>query len=186
MARASLGWLISELRRMANDTGEDVWTDNELQKILDRNRVHIRRELLQEDVDEERFFSRFSNLEGTYAYSTEANAEWDDNADIIKIWDSDSGDATAIVPDNWNLVDGTFTFDSEQDDACYLDAISYNLNGAAAECFEQLAADRTRAHQWARGGASHTVTSFLELAKYFRSLAGLRSTTVVRTYRTES
>jgi len=186
VARSSLAWIITELRRMVNDSGSDVWTDDELQKMLDRNRVIIRRELLMEDVDELQFYSRFGNLEGTYAYSTEDGATWDDDATIIKLWDSDSADATAITPDGWNLVDGLFTFTSEQNDSCYLDGISYNLHGAIAEAMEQLAMDRDRASQWARGGVSYTHYDLMELSKYHRSLAGPRGATVVRTYRTPS
>ena len=185
MARSSLAWIITELRRMVNDSDSSIWTDDQMQKMLDRNRFIIRRELLRVDVDRLQFYSKFGNLEGTYAYSTESGATWDGDAAIIKLWDSGSAGAIAITPDGWNLVDGLFAFDSEQNKSCYLDGLSYNLHGAIAEAMEQLAMDRDRAASWSRGGVQFTQYNLLELARYHRSLAGPRGTTVVRTYRQE-
>ena len=185
MARTSMAWLLARLRRMVNDGDSAVWTDAELQQVADYHRIHIRREFLEYDVDQQSYFSKFGNLEGTYITDQEANAVWDNDATIIKMWDSNSSSATAITPIYWNLADGSFGFTSDQDDEYYLDAKSYDLHGAAAELFEELSADSSRAYRWVRGSVSHTAESFLDLAKYHRSLSGPQSLEVRRTYRTE-
>ena len=64
----------------------------------------------------------------------------------------------------------------------YLDAKSYNIHGAIAECLEQLAMDPLKAKSWNRGSVSFTHYDLLEMAKYHRSQMGIRSTGILRTY----
>jgi hypothetical protein len=99
------------------------------------------------------------------------------------MWDSPSGSATAITPTTWNLIDGVFGFTSDQDDEYYLDAISYDLHGAIAECMEQLAMDQNKALSWSRGGVKYTHYDLTKRAMYHRSMSGLKSNLVVKTYR---
>lgn len=185
MARDSMAYLIALLRTKVNDGASNVWTGDELQTYLDMHRYRVRRERLRNDVDEKIYISAFGLLEGTYALSTDSGASWDDDSTIIKMWDSDAGAATAITPDHWNLVDGDFGFDAGQSGTYYLDAISYNLSGAIAECMEQLAMDPTAAMRWSRGGVTYTHYSLMKMAKYHRALAGPRATTIRKTYRTD-
>ena len=65
MARSSMGYIITYVRRLVNDTGSAVWTDDQIQQLLDRHRRHIRRERLIQDVDEKIYLSRHNKLEGT-------------------------------------------------------------------------------------------------------------------------
>lgn len=160
------------------DGAKYTWTDNELQTILDANRRIIRRELLRADVDGKQHTSERGMLEGSIV-------TWDDDDTIIAIWNSDSGSATAATPDSWNLVDGIFVWTADQNATYYLDAKTYNIHAAIADCMDQLAMDRTRAVSWSRGGVSYTYNNFIDLARTHRSLAGARSTKLVRTYRTE-
>ena len=184
--RTSMAYLIDLLRIKVNDTGDAIWTDDlELQNYLDLHRFHIRRELLQKDADEKIYYSKFGLLEGTYQDSTDGSAAWDNDATIIKIWNSGSDGATAVEPDGWILTDGIFTWTADQGDDYYLDGKSYNLNGAIAECLEQLAMDPTKAEKWSRGGVMYDHYSLMNMAKYHRNLAGIRSTTIRKTYRTE-
>jgi len=155
-----------------------TWTDDELQRILDANRVILRRERLRADVDGKQYASERQYLEGSVV-------TWDDDDTIIKIWDSDAGSATAATPSTWNLVDGVFAWTSDQSATYYLDAKSYNIHGAIADCMDQLAMDRTKAIAWTRGGISYTYSDYRDLAMSHRSLAGAKSTKLVRTYRTE-
>ena len=140
---------------------------------------------MENDPDGFIYYAHIGLLEGTYSLSSESGATWDNDNTIIKMWDSSAGSATAITPDNWNLVDGTFWFDLGQSGTYYLDAISYNIAGALAECFEQLAADPTKATMWMRGGVSFTGYDLMAMAKHHRALTGPRSTTIRKTYRTE-
>ncbi len=170
-------WPLKQFRVFV-DGAKYTWTDNELQTILDANRMIIRRELLRNDVDQKQFYSESKFLEGSLV-------TWDDDATKIKIWNSSAGSATAATPDSWNLTDGIFTWTADQNNTYYLDAKSYNIHGAIADCMDQLAMDRTRATAWTRGGVSYTYSEYKELAMTHRSLAGAKSTKLVRTYRTE-
>lgn len=143
-----------------------VWTDDELQDYLDMHRVHVRRELLRQDVDGKVFSSRFSMFEND-----------------VTLWGSDNAGAIQVTPDSSNLVDGMFTFAEGQDGPYYLDGRSYNIHGAIAECMEQLAMDPNKAREWGRGSVKHTHYDLMEMAKYHRTLTGARGTTLVKTYR---
>ena len=168
MARENMEWLITFLRVKVNDTDESVWTDDQLQNYLDMHRVHVRRELLMKDREEEIYYSKFGMFE-----------------DDVVLWNSDSGGATQISSSNYtaNLVDGVFTFTEAQNNDYYIDGKSYNLNGAIAECLEQLAMDPNKAQVWSRGGVKYTHYDLMEMAKYHRSLTGARGRTIVKTYR---
>ena len=170
-------WPMQQFRVFV-DGGKYTWTDNELQRILDANRRIIRRERLRADVDGKQYASERGMLEGSVV-------TWDDDDTIIAIWDSDSGSATSKTPASWNLVDGIFVWTADQNATYYLDAKTYNIHAAIADCMDQLAMDRTRAVSWSRGSVSYTYSNFIDLAKTHRSLAGARSTKIVRTYRTE-
>lgn len=168
MARSSMAWLITLLRAKVNDMDESIWTDEQLQDYLDMHRVHVRRELLVKDVEESVFYSKFGMFE-----------------DDVALWNSDSANATEVPSNSYtaNLVDGSFAFSEEQDDDYYLDGKSYNLHGAIAEAMEQLAMDPNKAAKWSRGGVQYEHYNLMELAKYHRSLAGARGTTIVKSYR---
>lgn len=168
MARDTMTWLITLLREKVNDTDESIWTDDQLQNYLDMHRVHVRREFLIKDVDEEVYLSKYSVLE-----------------DNVALWDSCSANAAEVPSNDYvaNLVDGTFTFTVNQDNAYYLDAKSYSIHSAIAECMEQLAMDPNKARVWERGGVKYTHYDYMEMAKYHRSLSGLRGTIIVKTYR---
>ncbi|MFC1714861.1 hypothetical protein ACFL6S_14430 [Candidatus Poribacteria bacterium] len=144
-----------------------IWTDDELQNYLDMYRIHIRRELLRQDVDEKVFSSKFGMFEND-----------------ITLWDNGSAGAIQVTPDSSNLVDGLFTFVDGQDCPYYLDGKSYNIHGAIAECMEQLAMDPNKAKEWGRGGVKYTHYDLMEMARYHRNLVGTNGTTVVKTYRT--
>jgi hypothetical protein len=174
MSRDSMVWLISFLRVKINDVdlvppsnGETIWTDDELQNYLDMYRVHVIRELLVYDPDEQVYYSNFGLLESD-----------------VSLWDGKQSDSNEIPNSNYavNLVDGTFKFVDSQDDIYYLDAKSYNIHGAIAECLEQLAMDQNRAKAWNRGSVAYTHYDLMEMAKYHRNLIGLRSTGIVKTY----
>lgn len=155
--------------RVLPDGARYTWTDNELQVFLDLHRRRIYRKKLDVDPDQQVFEGRFTMLEGSVvAWSGSGDPE-----DVINIWDRASRDATVKTPTSYNLTSGTFNFDSEQTtQPYYLDALSYHINGAMAEAYEQLASDQSRAKAWSRGGISYTYDSFLDMAKRFRKLSG--------------
>lgn len=168
MTRDTMTWLITLLREKVNDTDESIWTDDQLQTYLDMHRVHVRREFLTKDVDGMIYLSKFGMLE----------------EDIV-LWDGCSIGAVEIPSSEYiaNLVDGTFSFAGNQDNTYYLDAKSYDVHGAMAECMEQLAMDPNKARAWERGSVRYTHYDYMEMAKYHRNLAEIRGTTIVKTYK---
>jgi len=167
MSRDSMVWLISFLRVKMNDTDLSIWTDDELQNYLDMHRVHVVREPLAYDSNEQVYYSIFGMLEAD-----------------ASLWDSRQSNSNEIPNSNYtaNLVDGTFRFVNGQGGIYYLDAKSYNIHGAVAECLEQLAMDQNRAKVWSRGSVVYTHYDLMDMARYHRNLIGSRSTAVVRTY----
>lgn len=156
--------------RVFVDGAKYTWTDNELQVFLDLHRTRRDRIRLDVDQDWQVFEARHTMLEG----STVTWSGTGDPEEKINIWDRPGRDATFKTPTSFNLTSGTFRFNSEQNlQPYYLDAYSYNINGAMAECFEQLASDQNRAVSWSRGGVSYTYESFLEMAKSLRQTGGV-------------
>lgn len=179
-ARTTMSWIIGHVRLLANDVDSAVWDDEEVQVFLDTHRVRIRRTLLTSEPDELQYHSRYAFLEGDADTWSGSGTE----TDVINIWDGASGDDTYKTPSSWNLVDGTFSFSTDQDDTYYLDAWSYNIYRSIADMMLQLAGDPAKAHAWSRGGVSHTVTSFFDLSREWRGLGGPKSTIIRKTYRT--
>ena len=177
MSRDSMVWLISFLRVKINDTDSSIWVDDELQNYLDMHRIHIVREPLSAPL------SQGNSNEQAYYYSTFGMLESD-----VSLWDSKQSNSNELPNLNYtvNLVDGTFKFldplSREQGNRYYLDAKSYNIHGAIAECLEQLAMDQNRAKTWSRGSVAYTHYDLTEMAKYHRNLIGLKNTGIVRTY----
>jgi len=170
MARTTMAHILAHLRLKLNDSGSSIWTDDdELQVYLDIHRRRLYRVSLDVDQDWQVFEARFTMLEG----ATDTWTGTGDPEEVINIWDRPGRDATFKTPTSYNLVSGTFKFDSEQNQQpYYLDAMSYNVSGAMAEAYEQLAGDPTRAEQWSRGGVSYKYESLLDMAKRFRHSSG--------------
>lgn len=167
MSRDSMVWLIAFLRTKVNDTGLSIWLDDELQNYLDMHRIHLVKERLECDASAKICRSRYGMLEAD-----------------ASLWDSDLPGAVEINNSYYtaNLLDGTFQFKTSQDCTYYLDAKSYDIHGAVAECLEQLAMDQNRAKQWNRGSVSYTHYDLMEMAQYHRNLAGIKSIECLRVY----
>lgn len=165
MARASMADIITILRAKVNDASSTVWTDDNLQNYLDMHRIHIRREKLEKDVVGKNYYSSYQMLE--------ADAE---------LYDDDTDDGSLVTPDSSNLIDGVFTFTTEQDEDYYLDAKSYDINAAVAECLDELVTDMNRAQSWSRGGVKYTHYDLMALSKHFRNLSAPRAKRIRRTY----
>jgi len=167
MARDSILWLINFLRVKVNDAESSIWSDDELQNYLDMHCIHLIREPLLCDPDWKLYYSEFGMLEAD-----------------VSLWDSELAGAIEIPNSNYtvNLVEGTFRFANSQLKRYYMNAKSYNIHGAIAECMEQLAMDQNRAKAWNRGSVTFTHYDLLEISRYHRRLSGMRNTNTVRTY----
>jgi len=167
MARDSMVCLIGLLRMKVNDSDFSIWSDDELQNYLDMHRIYLFREPLIYDPGLRIYQSRYGMLE----------------ADVT-IWDSELLGAMEIVNSNYasNLLDGTFIFANAQYGTYYLEAKSYNIHNAIAECLEQLAMDQNRAKTWNRGSVTFNHYDLMAMAQYHRNLSGSRSTSLLRVY----
>jgi hypothetical protein len=146
-----------------------IWTDEELQRVLDRHRERHVRLLLTPDADYLVYQSGISNLESATLYNG--------------VGQTASAIATSDYSADLNV--GEFTFDSEYDDYdIYMDGISHNIFAAAEELLLELMADPSRAKQFSRGSISHTGYDLAELVREYRrkSGSGIRSTQIKRVY----
>ncbi len=167
MARDSILWLIDFLRVKINDIESLVWTDDDLQNYLDMHCIHLIREPLLCDPEYKLYYSNFGMLEAD-----------------VSLWDSKLAGANEIPNTSYtsNLVEGTFRFANSQSRRYYMDAKSYNIHGAIAECMEQLAMDQNRAKAWNRGSVEFTHYDLMEISRYHRQLCGIQNTKMVRSY----
>lgn len=124
--RATMADLITNVRVKIRDTDEDYFTSQEIQDELDKAdcRLYIDRELLIPDVKQKVYQSNYDMFEG--------DASTWSGAETIAIYDTLSDSATEKDPDSWNLIDGTFTYTSDQNDPSrYLTGWSYDIYRAA-------------------------------------------------------
>lgn len=169
-ARAGMEWLIAQLRRMAaaDETG---WTDDDLQAALDRTRAEVRGLPVEP----------LAQRAGQTAYSDY----------LIPPSVRDVEYAPPHGDDGWRLVDssgqaapqhtvslaaGVITFDAPTDGRTYyLDCRSYDLNGAAAEIWDQKAAAAAASVDWQsdnhRISASQEIEHCLRMAQMYRARA---------------
>ena len=134
MARDGMSNLLARARRLVDDSGTAIWSDNQLQDILEEHKYRVQREplgmertLLAADNYEYRVYhSRYGNYEeGGTAYF---NVEGADG--------TQRGTATYTA----DYIRGVVTMTADQEgSALYLIGWSYDLNGAAADCWRERA-----------------------------------------------
>ncbi len=136
--RTTMADLITKVREEIDDTDSTYFTSQQVQDELDREdcRLFIDRELLIPDVKEKVYKSNYGMYEG--------DASTWSGSEIIAIYDTLSDSATEKDPDSWSLIDGSFTYTSDQNDPSrYLTGFSYDINRAAGRLFFKLAAKTT-------------------------------------------
>lgn len=166
--------LISRLRLTIQDPAGDsqTFSDAELQNILDkRTSRRLLRHLMDKDVEEKKYFVGWGDLE-----------EYTDADGYFHVWDGSGESADEITGYTADYIRGILTFTSDQDDDYYVDAVSYNLDHAAAVCFEIMAADLDRARYWGRGGVQFSSYDLMELARQKWREGGPITTKVGRVY----
>lgn len=171
--RAGMATLIGRLRAKINDpagSGQAL-SDQELQDLLDGRR---------------RDFAMLG-LEAVPAYPggvltyLEFAAEWSDWEDGVVLRDSS---LAPVTPETSDLVAGRWTFAAEPPYPIYLTGRTYDLNGAAADALEQLAAAKATAFDFSSGGQtfqrSQQATALAAQAERYRRMARPQSGTLVR------
>lgn len=133
-ARSGMADIISQWRAMVGNVGTATLTDDRAQQILDGNRYDFWQQPLSVQplqvaagsVVYKVYLSPYANLEGT-ASGTVAYRLYDSNG-------------TAITPDGLDMQRGVFRFNADQGgSARYLDGRSFDLDGAAAAGWRDLA-----------------------------------------------
>jgi hypothetical protein len=136
-ARSGMTNLLGRLRPMVDDAGTAVWTDDQLQNILDKNRVDF--------WDKELNDLAFNTSGGTTVYTTYLIGwgDLEEAASGTAAWRLVAASGTAIGTADYSAdyINGFITFVVDQaGSARYLDGRSYDLNGAAAQCWRERAA----------------------------------------------
>lgn len=132
--RTGMSDLAGRLRRLVDDAGTAVWTDAQLQDVMDQHKFRIHRErlesertMLSDTAHEYRVYhSRWTDLEGG-------------GSATFKLEDS-SGTQRGTADYTADYLRGMVTMTADQEGtALYLTGWTYDLNGAAADCWRERA-----------------------------------------------
>jgi hypothetical protein len=143
--------LLTRTRRLIDDQDMTIWSDDELQDILDEHKVRVHRERLEmektlvsaSDYEYKNYHSRHSNYEegGTAYFHVEAA----------------NGTQRGTADYSVNYVRGYITMTADQaGSALYLSGWSYDLNAGAADCWRERAG--TKAGQFDAAMDGHKMT----------------------------
>ena len=134
MARTGMTTLLSRLRRLVDDAGTAVWTNDQLQDVLDEHQQRIWREPLEMNPT---YTSGTSQIYVEYR-SQYGNYESGGTA-YFKVEDS-AGAARGTADYTVDYLNGVVTMAADQvGTALYLTAYTYDLFGAAADCWRERA-----------------------------------------------
>jgi len=194
MARTTMADLLLRLRGLTQSgtadyavSGTTYWTDDQLQDVLDRNRMDVIDERLQPHSE--------TNSGGTVVYylyqSGYRNLEATDGGTAVFYMRDSSGSraGTANYAVDYNAGRVVFNVDTAGT-VFYLTARTFDLNAAAAEVWDQKASSVAERFDFSADGASFKVSQLTEnyrkQAAYYRSLAsfgagvGMNSSTMYR------
>jgi len=166
-ARSGMANLILTWRRMTDDTESAVWDDDQAQEIMDRHRADIWKEDLtpQPSLEDSEtvyktFLSNYENFEEVASGTT-----------IWRVYDADGAmiGTADYTPD---YIRGIITFSADQEGSTrYLDARSYDLDGAAADAWRERAAKVHSFYSFRAGENNMTRSDWFkhctEMARYY-------------------
>ena len=134
MARSGMANLLLRTRRIIDDIGTSIWTDNQLQDILDIHKSRVQQEYLEMELtylaanayEYKVYHSRYENFEeGGTAYFNIEGADGTQRG---------TADYTA------DYVHGIVTMTADQGgSALYLMGWTYDVNATAADCWRERA-----------------------------------------------
>ena len=130
MARSGMSNLIARLRPMIDDVSSAVFTDNQLQTIMDLRKQRVYKEALQYEVT--------AVGAGTVEYKlyhSHYNDFEEGGTTYFQVCDS-AGNQRGTADYSVDYANGVVTMSADQHGtALYLTAWSYDLNGAAMVCW---------------------------------------------------
>lgn len=169
-ARTGMVNLIGRWRRMVDDAGTAVWTDDQAQQLLDGQRVDFWREALQPIATGpaaniyQVYRARYRDLES----ATSGTMVW-------RVYDGAGATiGTADYSADYNL--GVLTFTADQaGSARYLDGRAFDLNAAAASAWRERAALSASLYNFQADDGRYDRAQWFEhcvkMADYFAALA---------------
>ena len=180
-ARTGMSTLISTWRRLVDDKGTAVWTDDEAQEILDMHRIDFWAELLVSvpkimpggSINDLAYLCNYKNLEGTASGSS----AW-------RLYDAVGANASNYTMDPYT---GLVTFTVNQaGSARYLDGRSFSMNAAAAQAWrERMAKTSSRYHVSSDGQSLARNQWFDHCMKMAEHYASLSEPVIVEFERTD-
>ena len=150
-ARSGMTDLISRWRRMVDDAGTAVWSDDVAQQILDQNAVRLLHHAISPEpwyrpsntVDYRLYHVGYRDMEG----SASGTAYW-------YVYDADGNAAPTNTPD---FSKGEILFAADTDGATYyVTAYSYDLDLAAAAAWRERAGMQADGYDFSADGASYS------------------------------
>ena len=134
MARSSMANLLLRTRRLIDDIGTSIWTDNQLQDILDVHKLRVQREYLEmeltllvaNDYEYRIYHSRQGDFEegGTAYFNIEGT----------------DGTQRGTADYSADYIHGIVTMTVDQGgSALYLTGWTYDVYAAAADCWRERA-----------------------------------------------
>lgn len=135
-ARSGMSNLLSRLRRMVDDSGSVVWTDDDhLQDVLDGHRVDVHEETLSvhpQAMAGSTVYHVYDSAWGNFEEAASGTSAW-------RVYDSD-GTAQSTATYTADYIRGRLHFTADQEgSARYLIGRSYDLDGAAADLWRERA-----------------------------------------------
>lgn len=186
MARTTMATLISRLRSQIHDTAgtAQVFTDNELQELLDGRRVDIYDELMLSIPQ-----VGGGGTVSYYEFGVQGYGDLEDTSGGTAIFYVADGVGTRRGTATWADVDyqrGRVTFATDQaGTALYVTARSYDVSGAAADACERWAQRVALQFDFSTDGQSFSRSQQLKalssMADMFKRQARTRRTTITRT-----
>jgi len=146
-----------------------VWTDEELQRVLDRHRIRYTRELITPDWNYLVYSTNgIKNLESATLYTMPDNSGSAISTSLYSA-DLNIGEFTFTVAQNTNI----YPVSSESPGyEYYMDGVSHNIFASAEELLLELLADPSRASSWSRGSISQTGYRLTDLVREYRQKSG--------------
>lgn len=149
MARASLANIRLRLRPMIADIGAiQIWSDDELDDILDQHRLDFYREVLAPQP------RGFTTVVYRVYHSAHANLEEFDATDdtIFRLYDGSDVEPVITTDYTVDYIRGAITFLTNQTVNYYLDGRSFDLNGAAMMCWQEARGEKAKLYTFSEDG----------------------------------
>ena len=170
-ARSGMTTLITRWRELVGGAGTAVWTDDEAQTILDGYRVDLWGHWLT-DVPQ------MSSGTVVYQVFQAGYPNFEEIASGTAYFRVHDANGSVIGTSSWtaDYQRGILTFGTTQaGSARYLDGRSYDLNGAAAHGWRELAGVKAELYKFTADGASYDRNQWfdhcLQMANYYQSMA---------------